>query len=89
MKTLETEGNCKGKYAENVVRGYRKVLNVIRAAKNEHDVRAMKSLNFEKLKGGRSHQHSLRINKQWRLIVEIETRQNNNIINIKSIEDYH
>ena len=32
----------------------------------------MKSMRFEKLKGARSHQFSLRLQDQWRLILEIE-----------------
>lgn len=49
----------------------------------------MRSLKFEELKGDRSHQHSLRINRQWRLIVEVEKGKHKNRIAILAIEDYH
>lgn len=76
-------------YAPAIVRGYRKVLQQIRAATDDRDLYAMKSLHFEKLQGARSHQRSLRINKQWRLIVEIEERGNLRVVEVISIEDYH
>jgi proteic killer suppression protein len=49
----------------------------------------MKSLHFEKLKGARSHQHSIRLNRQWRLIVELERSANGRLVIVVSIEDYH
>ena len=49
----------------------------------------MRSLNFEKLKGDRSHQHSLRVNQQYRLIVEIKPSDPKNIIVVVEIADYH
>jgi len=78
-----------GKYTPAVNKGFRKVINFIDSAENEHDFRVMRSLNFEQLKGDRSHQHSFRINIQWRLIVEIVKRKEGNLIRIIGIEDYH
>jgi proteic killer suppression protein len=49
----------------------------------------MKSLHFEKLKGARRHQHSLRINDQFRLILEIVRIDGTKRIKIIKIEDYH
>lgn len=48
----------------------------------------MKSLHYEKLKGKRSHQRSMRLNDQFRLIVEIEEANGRTVVVI-SIEDYH
>ena len=72
-----------------VVRGFRKVMRFIRAAKDERDFMAMRGLRFEKLKGNRSHQHSFRINDRWRLVVEIEKDEPKNIVHIIEIVDYH
>ena len=47
-------------------------MQMIRAASDERTFYELKSLHFEKLKGDRSHQHSMRLNKQWRFIVEFE-----------------
>lgn len=76
-------------FAQPIVRGYRKALQQIRAAVDERDLYAMKSLHFEKLQGSRSHQRSLRINKQWRLIVEIAESGGRRKIRVVAIEDYH
>lgn len=72
-----------------VDRGYRKVLQAIRAAADERDLFALRGLRFEKLKGKRQHQHSMRLNDQWRLIVEIRGQGANKKIGIVGIEDYH
>ena len=78
-----------GGYAREVVKGFRKVMQIVRAAPDERDFYHHKSLHFEKLKGNRSHQHSMRINSQWRLIVELDGTGPNKKVRIKAIEDYH
>lgn len=73
------------------VRGLRKVLNIVRSVPNETELRKYAGLRFKKLERDRSHQHSLRINDQWRVIVEIEKRRgsNNNVCAVISVTDYH
>jgi len=66
-----------------------KVMQVIRAAPDERVFYNLKSLHFEKLKGNRSSQHSMRLNKQWRLIIEFEGIAPNKLVAVISIEDYH
>lgn len=89
LKRLESEGTFDGGFGREVVRGYRKVMQVIRAAVDERDFYAMKSLHFEKLQGKRSHQHSMRLNKQWRLIVEFQKVAEGKVVVVVSVEDYH
>lgn len=78
-----------GRFDKAIARAFRKVMNLIERAVDERDLRAFRSLNFEKLKGDRSHQWSLRLNDQWRLIVEIEAAEPKNVIVVIGIEDYH
>ena len=61
----------------------------IRAADTEMDLYAMNSLRLEKLKGKRKHQHSMRLNDQWRLILEFREGTPNRKLLIVGIEDYH
>ncbi len=89
LSRLETDLDFNAGFGPEIVRGYRKVLRFIRAAADERDFRAMRSLNFEKLKGDRSHQHSFRLNKQWRLVVEIKVSEPKNTIVVVEIKDYH
>ena len=44
---------------------------------------------MEKLQGSRQHQHSLRLNDQWRLVIEFEGNSPQKTIVIVNIEDYH
>ncbi|MBI1901045.1 MAG: type II toxin-antitoxin system RelE/ParE family toxin [Planctomycetia bacterium] len=71
------------------VRAFRRLLNLIRTIGDERELYQRKSLHFEKLKGDREHQRSLRLNDQWRLIVEIEESENKRVLVVKGIEDYH
>lgn len=89
LERMEPADGPTGSYALAAVHGFRKVLRFIRAACDERDFWAMRSLRFEKLKGDRSHQHSLRLNNQWRLIIEIQKADPKNIIVVLDIEDYH
>ena len=84
----EERGYCAG-FSCEIARAFKKVIRFIKSAADERDFRSMRSLNFEKLKGDRDHQHSLRLNKQWRLVIEIKTANPKNIIVVISIEDYH
>lgn len=86
---LEIEAKYTADFPIEVVRAYRKRMAIIRAAIDEREFYAMKSLHFEKLKGDRNDQYSMRLNKQWRLILEFKKAQNNKNVVVVSIEDYH
>mgnify|MGYP001613123308 CR=1 FL=1 len=86
---LEIEAKYTADFPIEVVRAYRKRMAFIRAAIDEREFYAMKSLHFEKLKGDRNDQYSMKLNKQWRLILEFKKTQNNKNIVVVSIEDYH
>lgn len=88
LELLETEADDAG-YPPEAVKAFRKRMQFIRAATDERDLRAMKSLRFEKLKGARSHQHSVRLNDQWRLVFELEAHGTTKSLVIVDIEDYH
>jgi proteic killer suppression protein len=89
LDMLETDLQFTGGYQPAIVKAFRKRMQVIRAAKDERDLYAMKGYHFEKLKGDRSHQHSLRLNAQMRLIVEIRRGNPKNKLVVINIEDYH
>ncbi len=89
LQRLETDEGFHAGFAREIVRAFRKVMNAIRNALDERDLYQLRSLRFEKLKGDRAHQHSLRLNQQWRLIVQIKSGTPKNIIVIVAIEDYH
>jgi proteic killer suppression protein len=89
LQRLEIDPSFNGGFGRPVVRGFRKVMGWIREAEDERDLYAMRSLHFEKLKGARSHQRSMRLNDQFRLILELEQNVKGKTIVVISIEDYH
>lgn len=89
LDKLEVEPRFDGGFPAVIVKSYRKRMQMIRAAEDERAFYALKSLHFEKLKGDRSHQHSMRLNDQWRLIVEIRRSQQDKKVHVVGIEDYH
>ncbi len=89
LDRLETDRDFKTKFPPEVVRAFRKRMQIIREASDERKFYALKSLHYEKLKGARSHQRSMRLNRQWRLIVELKKIDPATIIVIVNIEDYH
>ena len=89
LDRLETDARFTAGKSPALVKAFRKRMQLIRAAKDERDLRAQKSWRFEKLEGARSHQYSIRLNDQFRLIVEIEGSSSDRTIVVVSIEDYH
>jgi|SRR6185436_1612698 len=89
LDRLETDPHAQHRFPPPVVKAYRKRLWFIRAAHDERDLRQMKGANLEKLSGNRKHQHSMRLNDQWRLIFEIHGEAPHKVIAIVAIEDYH
>jgi proteic killer suppression protein len=76
-------------FPEGVEKAFRKRVQAIAAAADERDLYMMKSHRFEKLKGDRRHQHSMRLNDRFRLILEIRKGNRRNTIILVGIEDYH
>ena len=89
LKRMAQDAREDGGYAQSVVTVYRKRIQLITAAPDERDFYKLKSLHYEKLKGNRSHQRSMRINRQLRLILEIKSMKQEQVVRIISIEDYH
>jgi len=89
LDRLETDPKYDAGFSQAIVTAYRHRMQIIRAAPDERVFYGLKSLHFEKLKGNRSSQHSMRLNKQWRLIIEFEGIAPNKVVAVISIEDYH
>jgi proteic killer suppression protein len=89
LDRLETDAQYTAGHSQEIVRAYRKRIQQIRAFRDERDFLAIRSLNFEKLKGNREGQHSIRLNLQWRLILQIRGDHPCKVIGIIEIVDYH
>jgi len=86
---LATDKNASSGHPQAVEKKFRLRIQQIMAVQDERDFYKHASLHFEKLKGDRKHQHSMRLNDQWRLIVEFDGEAPNKRIVIVAIEDYH
>lgn len=89
LDRLEVEARFTAGHPQDVVRAYRRRMQQIRGFRDERDLYALKSLHCEKLKGSREGQHSIRLNLQWRLILEIRGNHPCKVIGIVEIADYH
>ena len=89
LEKVEADANYDGGLSKPIAKIFRKRMQQIRAAIDERLFYALKSLHFEKLEGDRKHQHSMKLNDQWRLIVEFEGESPNKVIVIVEITDYH
>ncbi len=89
LESLYYRKNETGGFGRDVVRAFRKVMQAIANAADERDLRALRSLHFEKLRGDRKGQRSLRLNDQWRLIVGIREDAEGRTIVVIEIVDYH
>jgi len=89
LKRLESDPGFTAGYEAAIVKAFRKRMQLIRAAVDERAFYAMKSLHYEKLKGDRDGQSSMRLNDQWRLLLRVQQDEGGKTILIISIIDYH
>lgn len=89
LEQLEIDPGFTAGFSQEIVRAFRRRMQQIRAFQDERDFLALKSLHFEKLKGDRSGQHSVRLNAQWRLVLEIRGNHPCKVIGVLEIVDYH
>ncbi len=73
LELLYTTGEGAEKFPEEVVTVFLRRVRHIEAAKDERDLRSPPSVHYEQLKGKRyAGKASLRLNRQWRLILSVE-----------------
>ncbi|RAM65496.1 type II toxin-antitoxin system RelE/ParE family toxin [Herbaspirillum rubrisubalbicans] len=89
LARLETDASFSAGYATAIVTMFRKRIQLIRAADDERQFYALRSLHFEKLQGNRAGQHSMRLNDQWRLILEFKKLSTGKVVVVIEIADYH
>lgn len=89
LARLESDPAFSGGFEAAIVKAFRKRMQLIRAAIDERAFRAMRSLHFEKLQGDRQGQYSMRLNDQWRLILNFKTTPSGKTVIVIEIADYH
>ncbi len=90
LEQLYIAGTGAEKLPEQVVDMFARRVRHIEVAKDERDLRQPKSVHFEQLKEkayrGKS---SLRLNRQWRLIISIEEDKEGKYVNIYEINNHY
>jgi proteic killer suppression protein len=89
LSLVETDQAHRLRLPVAVVLAVRRKIRVLRQAFDERDLYAMKSLHYEKLQGELGGIRSLRINDQWRLLVEIDQACDPLEIVIKEISNHY
>lgn len=89
LALIETEEAGKTRFSIAIIKAARRRLTVIRAAPDDRALRNWKSLHYERLRGGREGQRSIRLNDQFRMVFTVDETTNPQIATIIDIEDYH
>ena len=89
LRRLEADPSYTAGHDASIVKAFRKRMQLIRAAIDEREFYALRSLHYEKLKGDRDGQSSMRLNEQWRLVLRIGRTAAGKVVVIISIIDYH
>ena len=88
LALIESEAAGETKLPVAVIKAARRKLTVLRAAVDDRSLRNWKSLHYEKLKGDREGQRSIRLNDQYRMVFVL-TGTDVLTATILGIEDYH
>jgi toxin HigB-1 len=89
LAMIETEDAGKTRLPVPVIKSARRKLTVLRAAPDDRALRNWKSLHYEKLKGDRDGQRSIRLNDQYRMVLTLDETTTPPTVTVLAIEDYH
>lgn len=88
LALIESDDAGKTKLPVGVIKSARRKLTLLRSAPDERSLRNWKSLHYEKMKGEREGERSIRLNDQYRMVFKLSEAEPLTAM-ILSIEDYH
>lgn len=89
LALIETDKAGATRLPVAVIKSARRKLTILKAAIDDRSLRNWKSLHYEKLKGDRDGQRSIRLNDQYRMVFELDEETKPQTVTILAIEDYH
>lgn len=89
LAEIETDNAARTGLPIAVIRSARRKLVTLRAATDDRTLRNWKSLHYEKLKGDREGQRSIRVNDKYRIVFTLDDDAIPKKATILAIEDYH
>ena len=84
LEALFTEGQTKG-VQQTHVKKLKQILAVLHAASDIEDIKSIKSLGYHTLLGIRKSEHSVWVNKNWRVTFKFIDGD----VHLTNYEDYH
>ena len=89
VKLYETgQGKLSKQFPSEVIASFFKVVAIIGTARDEREFFLYRGLRFEKLSGDKTGFWSMRLNKQFRLICQVDEDEEKCLV-VLGIEDYH
>ena len=79
----------KKSYPYEVINQYKKKVQLLISIQNLEDLKQFRGLNFERLKGNRKGQYSIRLNNQYRLLLTRITESKVQIVLINEISKHY
>jgi len=89
LALIETDDAAQTKLPIAVIKSARRKLTLLRAAPDDRTLRNWKGFHYEKLKGDRKGQRSIRINNKYRIVFILDSEADPQKAMVLSIEDYH
>ena len=90
LERMYTHGEGADQYPAGLTDVYLRRIRHIESANDERDLRVPKSVHYERLKGKQwVGKDSMRLNKQWRLILSIENDQQGKFVQIHEINNHY
>ena len=89
LAELYKNGKTKGKpkFSRDIEIGFIKRIIQMQQCQNTNNLRALKSLHFEKLSGNLSGKYSIRVNKGFRIVFRIEKHGDNIKLEVICVEE--
>lgn len=86
---VETDPDATAGLSQALVRAFRRRMQSIRAAPDERQFYANRGMHFKQCQGKRRHQHEIRLNDQYRLIVELIGKGSDKVVRVIEVADIH
>ena len=89
LELLYTQGEGPAKLPKDVVKAFLRRVRHVDAAKDERDLRVPPSVHYERLKGRYAGKDSMRLNREWRLIISVEEDEQGKCVLIHEITNHY
>lgn len=76
-------------YSVEVLRAFQKAIGIIKNAKDQRDIRAVKSFHLEKMREYRDDRFSIRLKRKWRLFIRFENDVNGNLVAVIDMNNHY